>query len=246
MRPSVNTHSHSKHLPRPHKPYKQNFNTYFHNTDFLHDCSQAMDPPLASDTFTKYMKTQHIQHITSSATYAKSNRFIGRQVKTSKTVLATAKTAGSSLETLLLKLWSTLIGPHMPSPWEILHNWAQKCPGQPLQPINYEDVCNYLIFKNATQKENHDKAHKAKPLTKVYPVPYILFLSWSEPNTHLHGTFVSPGSMSRSYFPESQDRQYPRTRQHTHALDYITTTPIPRPHFKDTTCNTSPHDKSGP
>ena len=55
----------------------------------------------------------------------KCNGFIERQIKTIKTALPTANSSGKSLDELLLSLRSMPIGPHLPSPREILHNKTQ-------------------------------------------------------------------------------------------------------------------------
>ena len=40
----------------------------------------------------------------------------------------TAQASGISVEILILNIHYTPIGPHMPSPHEILHNRTQECP----------------------------------------------------------------------------------------------------------------------
>ena len=72
----------------------------------------------------KFLASQYIDHITSSPLYPKSNGLIERQIKTVKTALDTANSSGKSLDDLLLSLRSMPIGPHLPSPREILHNRA--------------------------------------------------------------------------------------------------------------------------
>ena len=82
-------------------------------------------PPFSSKAFQKFLASQYIDHITSSPLYPKSNGFIEWQIKTIKTALATANSSGKSLDDLLLSLRSMPIGPHLPSPREILHNRTQ-------------------------------------------------------------------------------------------------------------------------
>ena len=114
-------------------------------------------PPFSSEVFAQFMSTQRIEHITSSPHYPKSNRFIERQVKTMKTVLATATTSGKTLDDVLLSLRSNPIGPNLPSTREILHNQTEESPGQPSHPVDCEQVRNYLLDRKTTQKEYHDK-----------------------------------------------------------------------------------------
>ena len=89
----------------------------------------------------------------------------------------------------------------------------------------------YFLSKKENQKENHTKAHKAKPLLKLYPGEDILLLFPTEPNIYIHSTIMSLASMPRSYNLESKGRQYQRIRQYFHALDCTTTAPSPRPQF---------------
>ena len=85
-------------------------------------------PPFSSEPFAQFMSNQRVEHITSSPHYPKSNRFIERQVKTMKTSLVTAPTSGKTLDDVLLSLRSTLIGPNLPFPREILHNHTEEHP----------------------------------------------------------------------------------------------------------------------
>ena len=106
-------------------------------------------------------------------------------------------------------------------------------------------MCNYLISKEVTQKENHDKTHKTNPLPELYLRQDILFPSPSEPHTYLHGNIISPASRPRSYILEIQGRQYHKPRKHIHAINYTTTTTISRPHFQAIACNNSQNRKPG-
>ena len=148
------------------------------------------------------MPNQHIEHITLSNLYPKSNKFIKWQVKTIKAVLATAWSSGMTLDTLLLNLQWTPIGLHMPSPRDILHNWAQEHLGQPSQPVNFKEICKYLISKKALQKENHSKLHNTRSLPELHPGQGVLFLSPNSPNTYIQDIITSPASAPR------------RTKQH--------------------------------
>ena len=83
-------------------------------------------PPFASETFSKFMLNQRVEHSTTSPHCPKSNGFIERQVKTIKTALATATASGKTLDDLLLCIRSTPIGPNLPLPREILHNYSEE------------------------------------------------------------------------------------------------------------------------
>ena len=68
------------------------------------------------------------------------------------------------------------MGPHLLSLREILHNRTEEHPGRPSQPVDMEQVCNYLITKKKTvQKENHDKRQNVNPLPQLNPGQEVLF-----------------------------------------------------------------------
>ena len=121
------------------------------------------------------MSKEHIEHITSSPLYPRSNGFIEHQIKTIKTALSTCQESKQSVEDLLLNIRTQPIGPHLPSPREILHNRTEECPGKPTQPVNMEDIRNYLISKKTTEKANCDKHHNTKPLPDITQVRKLFF-----------------------------------------------------------------------
>ena len=104
-------------------------------------------PPFASDELAEFLMHHCITHHTSSPHFCRSNGFIERQVRTIKTALNTALPAKKPLESVLLDLRSTLIGPNMPAPHEILHNRTIQQPGRPSQPVDMEHMRNFLISK---------------------------------------------------------------------------------------------------
>ena len=106
-------------------------------------------PPFSSEPFSCFLTSLGINHITSSPLYPKSNGFRERQIKTIKTSLTTAKSSGISTDHLLQTLFSTPIGPNLPSPHEILLNHTNYRPGKPSTPVDLEPVRDYLITKKA-------------------------------------------------------------------------------------------------
>ena len=139
-------------------------------------------PPFSSETFAKFMQQQHIEDITSSPHYPKSNGFIERQIKTITTALSTGHDSKLPIEDVLLNISTQPIGPNLPSPWEILYNCIEACPGKPSTPVDMEAVRNYLITKKNMQKECHDKTHNAKPPPDLTQGQEVLFLSPADPN----------------------------------------------------------------
>ena len=187
---------------------------------------QTMAPPFFSETFTNFMQQHHIEHITSSPLYPKSNGFIERQIKTFKTDLSTGHDSKLPIEDILLNIRIQPIGPNLPSPWEILHNCTEAHPGKPSTPVDMEAVRDYLITKKNLQKEYHDKTHNAKPLPELSQGQEVLFLSPADPNQYIEGTVLAKAPQPRSYLLESQGKPYHRTRQHICPLSNAV---IPRP-----------------
>ena len=109
-------------------------------------------PPFSSETFANFMHQHHIEHITSSPLYPKSNGFIERQIKTIKTALSTGYDSKLPIEDILLNIRTQPIGPNLPSPWEILHNCIEACPGKPSTPVDMEALRDYLITKKNLQR----------------------------------------------------------------------------------------------
>ena len=91
---------------------------------------QTTGSPLSSETFAKFMQQEHINHITPSPHYPKSNGFIERQIKTIKTALSTGQESKQSIKDILLNIRAQPIGPNLPSPRDILHNRKEEQPRQ--------------------------------------------------------------------------------------------------------------------
>ena len=123
-------------------------------------------PPFASDELTEFHKHHHIEHHTSSPHFPRSNGFIERQVRTTKTALNTTFPAKKSLEAVLMYLRSTPIRPKMPALHEILHNRTIQQSGKPYQPIDLEKVRSFLISRRQAQCDQFNKAHKAQALSE--------------------------------------------------------------------------------
>ena len=185
-------------------------------------------PPFSSEAFQKFVASQYIDHITSSPLCPKSYGFIERQIKTIKTALATAHSSGKALNNLLLSLRSMSIGPHLPSPREILHNRTQDLPGQPSHPVNFEEVRNYIIVQKSTQKRHYNKRHNIRDLPELYPGQAVLFLSPADTNIYIEGTITGPSTTPCSYTIEAQGRTYCHNREHIQPLNIGNPT-IPRP-----------------
>ena len=104
-------------------------------------------PPFASNEPVHFLQCHHIDHITSSPNFSRSNGFIEHQVCTIKTMLSTSQDSRKTIEDLLLDLHSTPIGPNIPSPRGTLHNRTLQHPSRPNAPVNIEIVKSYLLSK---------------------------------------------------------------------------------------------------
>ena len=187
-----------------------------------------MDPPFSSKALRKFLALQYIDHITSSPHYTKSNGFIRRQIKTIKTTLDTDKSSGKSLTDLLLSLRSTPISPHLPYPWEILHNRTQDHAAKPPHPIDFVEVWDYLITQKSVQKKHHNHRHSTKDLPELHAGQTVLFLSPADANSYIGGIITGPAATPRSYMLETQGRVYHHNRQDISPM-HIDTTSFPWP-----------------
>ena len=140
---------------------------------------------------------QHLHHI-----YPKSNTFIEWQIKTFKTALSTCQEAKQSIEDLLLNIRTQPIDPHLPSPREILHYRTEECPGRPSHSVDMENICNYLISKKTTQKENPWQGSQGQNTTRHHSRSESSFSQSSGPHQYTEGSITSYTSTPRSYIIE--------------------------------------------
>ena len=144
----------------------------------------------ASNELVQFLQCHHIDHITSSPHFPRSNGFNECQVRTIKTALSTTQESRKSLVDLLLDLQSPPIRPYLPSPKEILHNKTFQYPGKPTTPNDMEQVCNYLLSKKQTQKTHFNRAHGTRELPELGLGQEVLFWSPTD-NEYIPGTMVN-------------------------------------------------------
>ena len=176
-------------------------------------------PPFASDELAEFLMHHCITHHTSSPHFPRSNGFIERQVGMIKTALNTALPAKKPLESVLLDLRSTPIGPKMASPHEILHNRSIQQPGRPSQPIDMEQVRNFLISCRQAQCDQFNKAHGVQGLPELSPGQEVLFKSPAD-NEYILGNIIEKAPVLGSYYIEAQGKKYHRTREHVQPIHY--------------------------
>ena len=177
------------------------------------------DPPFASEDHAEFLMHHSIAHHTSSPYFPRSNGFIERQARTIKTALNTALPANKPLATALLDLRSMPIGPKMPSLCEILHNRSIQWPGRPSQPINMEQVRNFLISHRQAQCDQFNKAHRVQALPELPPGQEVLFKSQAD-NEYIPGTISEKAPALQSYIIEAQGKKYCRTREHVWPIHF--------------------------
>ena len=123
-------------------------------------------------------------------------------------------------------LRSNPIGPHMPSPWEILHNRMDERPGEPSTSVE-EDVWNFLIDKKQTQKEQYDERHRTNDLPALQPVQDIYFHSPEGPSdNYISSSIVSRTSEPHSCIVKCQGYQYCHTRHHIYVINLSECCPL--------------------
>ena len=121
-------------------------------------------PPFNGEDFKRFAREFDITHQTSSPHFHQSNGFIEAMVK--KVKAAYRKTDGSpnAQARALLQLWDTPLVSDLPSPAEILHGWPAQGAVMPHnhKPINIQKICRCLLEIQNNQKEQFDRAHRAK------------------------------------------------------------------------------------
>ena len=170
-------------------------------------------PPFASNELAEFLMCHCIEHHTSFPHFPRSNGFIKRKVRTIKTALNTALPANKPLASVLLDLKSSPIGPKMPAPCEILHNRTIQWPGKSSQPIDLEQVRNFLISRRQAQCDQFNKSHGVQALSELPPGQEILFRSPAE-DEYIPGTRIEKAPVPQSYIIEAQGKRCCRTSEH--------------------------------
>ena len=159
-----------------------------------------------------------------------------------KTTLSTSQYARTSLEDLLLDPQSTLIGPKMLLPREILHNRMIQAPGRTINPVDMEAVQNYVLQKKKkkkTQKHYFNRAQNAKPLPQLDPGHEVFILSPANQWSYVPGIIINRASTTCSYNTEAQGKRYHRSREHIYPIQQDISTSNPTPELEPQTPHTS-------
>ena len=123
-------------------------------------------PPFNGEEFRQFAHDFDFIHTTSSPHFHQSNGFIEAMVKKVKNAYKKTDGSPSAQAKALLQLCDTPIMVDLPSPAEILHGHHTQGAvlSRPSKRVNIHQIRERLIKLQEKQKENFDKAHRAKDL----------------------------------------------------------------------------------
>ena len=186
-------------------------------------------PPFNGNEFKRFAWEFDFMHTTSSAHFHQSNGFIEAMVKKVKNTYKKTDGSPNAQARSLLQLWDTPILTDLPSPAEILH-------GQPAQgvvisrPSKWINICQIwqrLIEIQNTQKEQFNRAHRAKDLQVLKVNEQVQFFPNKQgtgPLTWLTGTVTEILDCVHSYMIQGPiGRVYWRNRAHLKPICYDST-----------------------
>ena len=82
-------------------------------------------------------------------------------------MLCTTQDSKKTIDDLLLDIWTTSIGPNMPSPQVILQNRTFQWPNKPSVPVDMERVQDILLCRKQSQKAHFGQSHGTCELTEL-------------------------------------------------------------------------------
>ena len=123
-------------------------------------------PPFNGDEFKRFAWEFDFVHTTSSPHFHQSNGFIKAMVKKVKNAYKKTDGSPNAHARALLQLWDTPFLTDLPCLAEILHGWPAQGAvlSRPSKQINICQIWQSLIEIQNTQKEQFDRAHRAKGL----------------------------------------------------------------------------------
>ena len=123
-------------------------------------------PPFNGDEFRQFSRDFDFVHMTSSPHFHQSNGFIEAMVKKVKNAYKKMDRSPNAQVRALLQLHDTPITADLPSPAEILHGRPAQgtLPSQPSKRVNIHQIHQRLIELQEKQKEQFNRAHRAKDL----------------------------------------------------------------------------------
>ena len=177
-------------------------------------------PPFNGDEFKRFAWEFNFMHTTSSPHFHQSNGFIEAMVKKVKNAYKKTDGSPNAQARALLQLWDTPILTDLPSPAEILHG----CPAQSFQdPQNGSTYVRFIEIQN-TQKEQFNRAHRAKDLQVLKVKEQVQFIPNKQgtgPLTWMTGTVTEILNCGHSYMIQGPNgRVYRRNRAHLKHIWY--------------------------
>ena len=177
-------------------------------------------PPFNGEEFRQFACEFDFAHTTSSPHFHQSNGFIKAMVKKVKNAYKKTDGSPNAQAQALLQLCNTPITADLPSPAEILHG----CPAQgtvlsrPSKRVNIPKIQQKLIQLQEKQKENFDKAHRAKDLCVLKvkeKVQFFLNKQGTGPLQWVTSTVTEIFECGHSYMVQAPNgRVYRRNRAH--------------------------------
>ena len=127
---------------------------------------QITDLPSTEMSSGSFPMTLICVHTTLSPHFHQSNGFIEAMVKKVKNAYKKMDGSPNAQVRALLQLHDTPIMADLPSPAEILHGRPAQgtLPSQPSKKVNICQICQRLIKLQEKQKEQFNRAHRAKDL----------------------------------------------------------------------------------
>ena len=183
-------------------------------------------PPFNGDKFKRFAWEFDFMHITSSLHFHWSNGFIKGKVKKVKNTYKKTDGSPNAQVRALLQLRDTPILTDLPSPMEILHRWPAQGAviSRPPKWINIHQICKRLIKIQNTQKEQFDRAHRAKDLWVLKVNKQVQFFPNKQGTgslTWLTGTVTEILDCGHLYIIQGPNgRVYRRNRAHLKPICY--------------------------
>ena len=183
-------------------------------------------PPFNGDEFKWFAHKFDFIHTTWSPHFHQSNGFIKAMVKKVKNAYNKTDGSPNAQARALLQLQDTTISIDLPSPTEILHGWPAQgaVTSRPSILINIHPICQRLIEMQNTQKEQFDRAHRAKDLWVLKVNEQVQFFPNKQGTgmpTWLTGTVTEIFDCGHSYMIQGPNgRVYRRNRAHLKPICY--------------------------
>ena len=177
-------------------------------------------PPFNGDEFRQFSRDFDFIHTTSSPHFHQSNGFIESVVKKVKNAYKKTDRSPNAQAKALLQLCDTPIMADLPSPAEILHGRPAQGTvlSRPSRKVNIHQICQRLVELQEKQKEQFDRAHRARDLRPLKVQEWVQFFQNKQatgPIKWITGTVVEILKCGWSYTIRGPNgRVYRRNRAH--------------------------------